>query len=430
MPTSEVRARKLLKKGNAVIEQYRPFTIRLTRDTGNGVQDIEISEDTGYQNIGLSVKSEKHEYYSAEFELLRDEKQRHEECRREHRRPRRNRKRYRKPRFNNRKGHELAPSIQNKADRHISLIKQIIAVCPIKRVTLEMGQFDIQVLKAVEEGRPVPVGKGYQQGDRYGYDTLREAVFQRDGHKCQVCGKGGILRTHHVGYWKNDRSDRMSNLMTVCNKCHTGANHKKSGKLWGLEPRKTFRSAAFMNTVRRYIYDNLKNIVETHITYGVNTKRTRIDRNIKKSHANDAYCIGDFYPKHRTPTKYFKKRRRNNRRLEKFYDAKYVDVRDGKVKKGTELSSGRTNRSVPRSFNSLRVYRGKKISKGRRSIRTVRYSLQPGDIVLFNGQKQKVIGVHSYGKMVKIGSGHVSVSKVKLLAHASGWVRHDAVSHG
>lgn len=169
MPTSEFRARKLLKKGHAVIEQYRSFTIRLTRDTGNGVQDIEITEDTGYQDIGLSVKSEKHEYYSAEFELLSDEKQRHEECRREHRKPRRSRKRYRKARFNNRKGHKFAPSIQNKADLHIDLIKRIIAVCPITKITLEMGQFDIQVLKAVEEGRPVPVGKGYQQGERYGY---------------------------------------------------------------------------------------------------------------------------------------------------------------------------------------------------------------------------------------------------------------------
>ena len=42
-----------------------------------------------------------------------------------------------------------------------------------------MGNFDTQVLKAKEEGRPLPQGVDYQHGERYSIATLREAVFAR-----------------------------------------------------------------------------------------------------------------------------------------------------------------------------------------------------------------------------------------------------------
>ena len=56
---------------------------------------------------------------------------------------------------------------------------------PITDITLEMGNFDTQVLKAKEEGKPLPQGADYQHGGRYGIATLREAVFFRDSYKCQ-----------------------------------------------------------------------------------------------------------------------------------------------------------------------------------------------------------------------------------------------------
>ena len=63
MPTNPMRARKLIKKGKAVIYKYRPlFTIRLTERTDGDIQTIEYCCDTGYQHIGLSIKSRKHEY--------------------------------------------------------------------------------------------------------------------------------------------------------------------------------------------------------------------------------------------------------------------------------------------------------------------------------------------------------------------------------
>ena len=75
---------------------------------------------------------------------------------------------------------------------------------PVTDITLEMGSFDTQALKDVEEGRPLPKGKDYQQGERYGIATLRAAVFTRDGYTCQ-CGGRSVkdLSLIHI-YWHNE----------------------------------------------------------------------------------------------------------------------------------------------------------------------------------------------------------------------------------
>ena len=62
MPTTEYRARRLLRSGRAVICSYRPFANRLLDNQTEDIQDIEYCMDTGYLHIGNSVKSEKHEY--------------------------------------------------------------------------------------------------------------------------------------------------------------------------------------------------------------------------------------------------------------------------------------------------------------------------------------------------------------------------------
>ena len=75
--------------------------------------------------------------------------------------------------------------------------------------------------------------------------------------------KNMVLRTHHIGYWKGDRSNRVSNLLTVCDKCHTQVNHQPSGKLYGLQPKsKKLPEAAFMNSVRYILVDEIYNLQE------------------------------------------------------------------------------------------------------------------------------------------------------------------------
>ena len=61
---------------------------------------------------------------------------------------------------------------------------------------------------------------------------------------------------------------------------------------------------------------------------------------------------------------------------ERINDAKFIDNRDNSVKSGKELSCNRTNRSVLRNnSNNLRIYRSRKISKGKFVIRRQHYSI-------------------------------------------------------
>ena len=146
---------------------------------------------------------------------------------------------------------------------------------------------------------------------------------------------------------------------------------------------------------------------------------------IDKTHANDAFVMGSFHPGHRQREEVFAKRRRNNRILSKFYDAKYKDIRDGKVKKGRELSCGRTNRKEPRhSEKDLRVFRGHKVKKGRVSVRKKRYAIRPGTVVRYDGKKVSVKGIHCGGTRAVLEDGKsVSLKKATIIRHPRGWVR-------
>ena len=440
MPTSNIKKiRKLLKNGRAEIYKYRPFTIRLLYDSTTHTQPMELCVDTGRKHIGVSIKSEKHEYVSAEFLPLNDEKVRHEH-RSSYRRTRRNHLRYRKERRNNRKREEgwIAPSLKHIKDCHVSIVDKYIKVCPVKNIYVEMATFDTQKIAAIEKGLPVPVGLDYCHGPRYGIDTLRKAVFFRDEYICQCCKKSAFtenlkLHVHHIYYWRNDHSDRMDNLITVCEKCHNSTNHKEGGKLYGWKPKlKSLSGAAFMNSLRRTIYNDIKELgIETKQTFGTITNIIRRARRISKSHNNDAYCIGYFHPKHRVKFTKVKKLRRNSRILEEFVDAQYIDSRDGKKKSGKELGCNRTKRDIPRDNpNNLRVYRQKKVSKGKRRIRRQRYDIRPYDKIMHKGAKYAVKSIQNCGACLslydipkEIKPQYPSVNRINFLYHANGWAR-------
>jgi len=107
----------------------------------------------------------------------------------------------------------------------------------------------------------------------------------------------------------------------------------------------------------------------------------------------------------------FKQKRRNNRSLERFYDAKYIDIRTGEVLKGAELHSGRTTRNKNLNSENLRKYRGGKKSKGKRVIRRQRYLFQPHDLVVYENKIWKVIGTHNRGASVRITNGQQTFSR-------------------
>ena len=120
--------------------------------------------------------------------------------------------------------------------------------------------------------------------------------------------------------------------------------------------------------------------------------------------------MGMFHPKKRADTVYWKKVRRHDRILQRFYDATYVDTCDGKTKKGKELSNGRINRNHKKDSENLHKYRGHKVSKGRVSIRRDGDKLKPGSMVLYNGERLAVHTTHVTYRKNKKGETEKTVN--------------------
>ena len=161
---------------------------------------------------------------------------------------------------------------------------------------------------------------------------------------------------------------------------------------------KPLKDATFMSTIRW----KLVNALMCDYTYGYITKSKRVSHDLEKTHYNDAFCIAGGINQQRIEPIYFEQIRRNNRSLEKFYDAKYIDIRDNLIKTGQELFCGRRTRNKNLSKESFRKYRGIKKSSGRRNIRKQRYFYQPKDIVIFNGKKYTVKGIQNKGEYIRL----------------------------
>ncbi len=378
-------------------------------ETTEYTQEVTLGVDAGYQTVGFSATTESEELISGELHLLSGMSERLK-ARAMYRNNRRSRTRYRPPRFNNRRRAEgwLAPSIQHKLDSHIRLVEILTSILPVSEIIVEVANFDIQAIK-----NPNISGVGYQQGEQAGFWNLREYILHRDGHKCQnpkckQSAKEQILEVHHIGYWKKDRSDRPSNLITLCIKCHRPKNHLAGSILHGWQPKlKSFKPETFMTTVRR----RLTSDISARHTYGYITKSGRIALNLEKTHYNDAFVIAGGQTQKRATPILMGQKRRNNRKLETFVDAKYIDKRTvgkenekPKTASGQELSSGRRTRNKNLSGPNLRIVRGKKVRKGKRRIRRKRYPLQPLDIISWKAQKCIVKGTHSYGRRVRLKS--------------------------
>lgn len=166
----------------------------------------------------------------------------------------------------------------------------------------------------------------------------------------------------------------------------------------------------------------LVNALGCEHTYGHVTKTKRIESGLVKSHANDAFCIAGGAAQERTQPFKVEQVRRNNRSLELFYDARYVDIRTGEKASGGELFSGRRTRNKNLNEPNLCIFRGQKLSKGRRSIRKMRYAYQPNDTVLFTGQKYAVKGIQNKGAYIKLATlkNPVKTASVSLLYYGKG----------
>ena len=292
MPTERCgKVRRLLKNGLAKVIKRCPFTIQLTYETTNFVQEISLGIDAGSKTIGLSATIEEKELFASNV-VLRNDIVDLLSTRRENRRTRRNRKtRYRKLRFNNRAKQDdwLAPSILNKINTHIRVVADVYRIMPIKNIIVETAAFDIQKIK-----NPEIQGTQYQQGEQLDFWNVREYVLFRDNHTCQCCkgkSKDKVLNVHHIESRKTG-GDAPNNLITFCEYCHKQYHLGKIKLPSNIRRGASFKNAAFMGIMRWSFYERLKAMYPyVNMTYGYMTKNTRIENKLPKEHYVDARCI-------------------------------------------------------------------------------------------------------------------------------------------
>jgi HNH endonuclease len=117
----------------------------------------------------------------------------------------------------------------------------------------------------------------------------------RDGYRCQQCGKQkGQLQAHHLVYREHGGKDTLSNLLTLCDRCHQQVHQGKlilkvsgvSGQLDQIAQRSM--------QGKTYLYEALSRYSKLSIVFGYQTSAFRKARGLPKSHIIDALCVATF----------------------------------------------------------------------------------------------------------------------------------------
>lgn len=299
MPTTPARARKLLNAGKAKVVNRTPFVIKLKYGSRGYKQEVVAGMDAGSKTIGVAAVANGKVIYQAETRLRGEEIKKKMEQRAMYRRTRRGRKtRYRKPRFLNRgasiaKG-RLAPSIRHKVESHLRERKRIECMLPVTRWKVELTQFDIHAITNPEVSKRA--WWTYQNGSKKNFYNTKAYVLSRDDYTCQKCKSkklGLKLHVHHIEFRSNGGSDVQTNLITLCEPCHSKLHahpeaQKESFKLLKKVSAKT-KHATNINIVSSQLRKADWGCVTE--TFGFETKLKRENLGLPKEHYLDAVAI-------------------------------------------------------------------------------------------------------------------------------------------
>ena len=320
MPTSRFgKVRRLLRDKKAKVVRSCPFTIKLLYEPKTSIaQEVVLGQDTGSKYVGTACVANDKVLYQSEV-TLRDDIKKKMDHRRNARRNRRQRKtRYRKPRFLNRanstKKDRLPPSVRHKVQAHVDEIEFCKKILPVSELVFETGKFDTQLM---EKPWLQKYKWAYQKGINYGFANARAHALDRDNYTCQCCGKKHVrLEVHHIIFRSQGGGDELANLITLCEKCHSGVHAGKIVLNLKGKRKRALRHATQMSIIRRQL---LKIYPEAIETFGFVTKANSENLGIEKKHYLDACIIASGGRRFKQSNWLFKKRRvaRQSRQLSK-----------------------------------------------------------------------------------------------------------------
>ena len=300
-PTSVNKGWYLIRKGKAIQIKKFPMTIKLLKgvESPNQGSTFTVGVDDGSNNVGIAIVQEcttkSKVIFKGTITLRKDVKHRLT-TRKLHRSYRRKHKRYRIERFSNRgsskRVNRIAPSIKQKKDSILRVIKQINKALPVDKIVLEDVLIDI---RALQDGKK-PFKWQYQESNRFD-ENIRKSVILRDNSTCLLCQKTNCnIEVHHITPRRLSGSNTVQNLCCLCKNCHTkitGDEMSYTHTLYSLINGRniSYSFAEHVMQGKNYLRRGLNKIAPTLLTLGSDTANRREGYNIIKTHSNDAIVI-------------------------------------------------------------------------------------------------------------------------------------------
>lgn len=306
-PTIEQNAWRLVRQHKARLVSKFPMVIQLNKVVDNPNNDeIRCGIDDGANHVGLALaqkcQTRNKVLFKGTIEQRKDVKHLLT-VRRGYRRYHRYHKQYRPARFLNRassrRSGRLMPSIIQRKQAILRVIDRLCQWINIDGYWLEDVKIDI---RALTDGYK-PYRWQYQKPNRMD-NNLRLAAIHRDGCKCLECGKTKTrFEVHHITPREVGGADTISNLITLCPKCHA--------KTFGRESQFADRYYALIGSTghvegladaqrvmqgKHWFREQLQQRGSLVLTTGGNTANKRKDWDIAKTHSNDAVCVTDLKP--------------------------------------------------------------------------------------------------------------------------------------
>ena len=306
-PTIEQNAWRLVRQHKARLVSKFPMVIQLNKVVDNPNSDeVRCGIDDGANHVGIALvqkcQTRNKVLFKGVIEQRKDVKHLLD-VRRGYRRYRRYHKQHRPARFLNRassrRSGRLLPSIIQRRQAVLRVIDKLRKWARIDGFWLEDVKIDI---RALTDGYK-PYRWQYQKSNRLD-NNLRLAAIYRDGHRCMECGSTkSRLEVHHITPIKAGGADTISNLITLCPRCHALTFGREaqfadryyamigsSGHTEGLD------DAQRVMQGKHWLRRQLQSRGTLTLTTGGDTANKRDDWGIDKTHSNDAVCITGLEP--------------------------------------------------------------------------------------------------------------------------------------